>query len=183
MYCKGVVDTASFLMEQIRSGNDVTLPRENTDLWAYFVQCLQGCVIDECAVRWVKGHQTWHSGNALQKADAWFNHWADKIAGVPAHWLCRNNPVYRRLIQAHRTSLSLASQVFRYHATIAAAYAGSSVPTAQGPMPVVPEFQGFVEALHPGTIELEHCHVYQSGFARKLLRWLSLPSVPMWYPC
>ena len=30
----------------------MTLPRDNTDLWAYFMQCLQGCDIEECRVRW-----------------------------------------------------------------------------------------------------------------------------------
>ena len=64
--CKGVVDTATFLLEQIKWGNPVTLPRDNTDLWAYFMQCLQGCDIEECRVRWVKGHQSWLSGNAQQ---------------------------------------------------------------------------------------------------------------------
>ena len=177
--CKGVVDTATYLMEQLKAGKPVSLPRDNTDLWAYFLQSLQGCSIDECKVRWVKGHQSWHSGSPQQKADAWFNHWADKVAGVPAHWLSRNNPLYRRLIQAHRTLRSLASQVFRYQAAIAMAYAGSLVPVAQGPIQAVPEFLGFGEPSHPGTIEFEHCHVYHMGFARKLLRWLSQLS---WFP-
>ena len=79
---KGVVDTAKSLLEQIRSGIPVTLPRDNTDLWAYFLQSLQGCTLEECNVRWVKGHQSWFSGNSQQKADAWFNHWADKVASL-----------------------------------------------------------------------------------------------------
>lgn len=51
--CKGVVDTATYLLEQLKSGKPVSLPRDNTDLWAYFLQSLQGCSIDECKVRLV----------------------------------------------------------------------------------------------------------------------------------
>ena len=81
--------------------------------------------------------------------------------------------MYRKLIKAHKGARSLADQVFRYQAAVAMAFAGSCSPTPHGPIPPVSEFCGFGDALHPGTVDIETCHVYHQGFARKLLRWLS----------
>ena len=170
--CKGVVDTARLLIDQKLAGY-VTLPRENADLWAYFLESLEGCALSECHVRWVRGHQSWTTGPLTSRVDAWFNHWADRIAGVPGHWLSRNVPMYRKLIKDHKDSRTLTNSLFRFHAAVALAFAGSSSPVPHGPLPPIPEFCGFGDALHLGTVDIEACHVYHQGFARKLLRWLS----------
>ena len=171
--CKGVVHTAQALVDQLKQCGQAFLPHENADLWAYFVESLSGCDLDNCWIRWVKGHQDWKTGPTGHRADAWFNHWADRVAGVPGHWLSRSNPMYRKLIKAHKGARSIADQVFRYQAVVAMAFAGSCSPTPHGPIPPVSEFCGFGDALHPGTVDIETCHVYHQGFARKLLRWLS----------
>ena len=162
---KGVVHTAQLLVEQLKHCGQVTLPHENADIWAYFVESLRGCDLNDGEMRWVKGHQDWRSGSITARVDAWFNHWADRVAGVPGHWLSRNNSMYRRLIMAHKDARTLANQVFRYHAAVALAFAGSCPPAAHGPIPPISEFCGFGDALHPGTVDIEVCHVYHQGFA------------------
>ncbi len=77
--------------------------------------------------------------------------------------------MYRKLIKDHKDSRALANSIFRYHAAVALAFAGSSSPVAHGPLPSIPEFCGFGDALHLGTVDIEACHVYHQGFARKLL--------------
>ncbi len=84
--CKGVVDTAKHLIEQKFVGC-VTLPRENADLWAYFLESLEGCDLSECHVRWVRGRQSWTAGPLTSRVDAWFNHWADRVAAWCARTL------------------------------------------------------------------------------------------------
>ena len=177
--CKGVVDTCRYLQRLLIDHSRVVLPSDNTDLWAYLVEGLRGCDVASCAFRWVKGHQKWTNGNSLQRIDAWFNHWADRVASVPGHWLCRENPTFRRLILAHRRRRSLAAQVFRYHSCVAMAFASTSTSLPQGPTPVVDSLIGLGEPFSPNTVDVALCHVYHEGFARKLLRWLDKLQ---WFP-
>lgn len=58
------------------------LPSENTDLWAFFAEGAQCNCLQDVALRWVRGHVD--RGKCDEgKVDAWFNHWADQVAGSP----------------------------------------------------------------------------------------------------
>ena len=170
--CKGVVDDGNRILDELRSGMLPRLPTENTDLWAFFVEGLQGTFLGDVILRWVRGHVDWRKCADRNKVDAWYNHWADQVAGSPLHWCSRHCQLYRRLIKEFRDSRMLAAQVFAFHARVGMVFSGVKAAGDDSFPVMVPNWAGFGVAQSCGFVDVHACNVCHVGFARKLLRWL-----------
>ena len=159
-------------MDELRSGMLPRLPTENTDLWAFFVEGLQGTCLGDVILRWVRGHVDWRKCADRNKVDAWYNHWADQVAGSPLHWCSRHCQSYRRLIKEFRDSRLLAAQVFAFHARVGMVFSGVKEAGDDSLPVMVPNWAGFGVAQSCGFVDVHACNVCHVGFARKLLRWL-----------
>lgn len=65
----------------------------------------QGTILQDVTLRWVRGRVGWRKCADGEKVDAWFNHWADKVAGSPLYWCSRHCELYRQLIREFRRNL------------------------------------------------------------------------------
>ena len=102
--CTRVIDTGNRILDDLPKGLVPLLPTENTDLWAFFLEGVQGTYLQDVALRWVRGHVDWRKCANEDKVDAWFNHYADQVAGSSLHWCSRHCGLYRQLIREFRSN-------------------------------------------------------------------------------
>ena len=135
--CKAMVGTASRLIESRRLGILPVLPRSNLDLWAYFLESLDGLDLSESGVTWIKGHVAYASVVGLPKVHAWFNHWVDQVAKQTLLQLA-GNPVYCDLCSSFRVTVSLARDLASYQAGVGMMFAGEhDAPVTPSMTPVL----------------------------------------------
>ena len=121
--CKAMVGTAARLIDSKRRGINPVLPRSNLDLWAYFMESLDGLDLTCSGVTWVKGHVSYTSVVGMPRIHAWFNHWVDQVAQRTVIQLA-GNPVYRDLCASFRETASLARDLASFQAGVGMMFAG-----------------------------------------------------------
>ena len=170
--CKGVVDTGNSILRDLCQGVEPTLPSENTDLWAFFLEGARGTIFADARLRWVRGHMNWRTCVGPDKVDAWFNHWADRAANAPLFWCSRFCLPFRELIREFRALRQRATRIHLLHAKIGLHF--SSVKSSSAPTEViaVPQWYGYGVPQMCGFVDVHACGVCHLGFARKLLQWL-----------
>ena len=92
----------------------------------FFVEGAQGTFQQDVTLRWVRGHVDWRKCADGDKVDAWFNHWAYKVAGPPLYWRSRRCELYQQLIREFRSNRVLAHQVLSFHARVGSYYFSSA---------------------------------------------------------
>ena len=149
------------------------LPSENTDLWAFFVEGAMGTILADTGLRWVRGHMNWRTCQGPAEVDAWFNHWADRAANAPLFWCSRYCLPFRQLIREFRVLRQRASRIHLLHAKIGLHFASVKSRSVPNEVVAVPQWCGYGAPQTCGFVDVHACVVCHTGFARKLLQWLT----------
>ena len=169
--CLSAVRVANDLLWMISNGCRPILPKEHLDLWTWFLEGARGCTPFGVKVIWIKGHVNWRKASGLRKVHAWFNHWADQIAGAASHWVTRL-PVYQSFVQRFFRQRRLARWVHEYQSRVAFVFASTDVVEVRAPAEVTVK-EGVGPFFSVSDVCLEECAVSHVGFASKLVSWLS----------
>ena len=149
------------------------LPSENTDLWAFFVEGAMGTILADTGLRWVRGHMNWRTCQGPAEVDAWFNHWADRAANATLFWCSRYCLPFRQLIREFRVLRQRASRIHLLHAKIGLHFASVKSRSVPNEVVAVPQWCGYGAPQTCGFVDVHACVVCHTGFARKLLQWLT----------
>ena len=169
--CRAFVLVAQRLIQAKRQGKALSPPRENLDLWAYFLESLDGLDVSNSEVCWIKGHGPYQSQTGLAKVHAWFNHWADRVANTTVLQVA-SHPLFQDLCTSYKTSAVLARDLASYQAGVGMIFAGEH----DAPTPVtVPCFVD-VKPLGQASSVTVTVEVIppapRPDFASLLVRWL-----------
>ena len=97
--------------------------------------------------------------------------WADRTAGAATHWItCL--PVYQNFIQRFFRQRRIARWVHEYQTRVAFVFASTDTVEVHVPVEVVPG-EGVGPFFSVSDVRIEDCAVTHTGFARKLVSWLS----------
>ena len=169
--CRAFVNIAQKLIEAKRQGKTVSPPRENLDLWAYFLEALDGLDVFNSQVQWIKGHVPYQSQSGLARVHAWFNHWADRVANATVLHVASHS-LFQDLCASYRSSVALARDLASYQAGVGMIFAGEHEAPSPVPVPCFVDVKsvGPVSSVTAASEEIPPAP--RPDFASLLVRWL-----------
>ena len=119
--------TANGMVSALRSGLVPSVPKDQSDLWIYFIRCLQGSDLDNLSFVKVKGHLDWKTQSTdYLKWTAWYNNLADLVAKQVLITFREAYPEYVNMCGRYFRDLKRAEALALYHVDIAE-YATSGI--------------------------------------------------------
>ena len=118
--------TANGIISALR-GFVPSVPKDQSDLWIYFLRCLQGSDLDNLSFVKVKGHLDWKTQQTdYLKWTAWYNNLADLVAKQVLTTFREAYPEYVNMCRRYFRDLKRAEAMALYHVDVAE-YATSGI--------------------------------------------------------